>query len=84
MANSWGQPPSPAPGAQAAKGATPGPGSVRDGPDAVLARDAMEVLEAQLEAKRAPLRIDEARAEQTKRWRAYYEKLVDHPSSFDG
>jgi hypothetical protein len=36
----------------------------------------MEVLEAQLEAKRALLRIDESRAEQAKRWSAYYEKLV--------
>jgi hypothetical protein len=36
----------------------------------------MEVLEAQLEAKRTLLRIDESRAEQAKRWRAYYEKMV--------
>ena len=76
VANSWGQPPSPAPGAPATRGPTPGPGGDRDGPDAVQARDAMEVLEAQLEAKRALLRIDESRAEQAKRWRAYYEKLV--------
>jgi hypothetical protein len=73
VANTWGQPPSPAPGAPAAKGATPGPGGVHD---AVQARDGLEVLEAQLEAKRTLLRIDEARVEQAKRWRAYYEKLV--------
>jgi hypothetical protein len=36
----------------------------------------MEVLEAQLEAKRTLLRIDESRGEQAKRWRAYYEKLA--------
>jgi hypothetical protein len=36
----------------------------------------MEVLEAQLEARRALLRIDEARAEQAKQRRAYYEKLA--------
>jgi hypothetical protein len=36
----------------------------------------MEVLEAQLEAKRTLLRIDESRAEQAKQWRAYYENLA--------
>jgi hypothetical protein len=36
----------------------------------------MGVLEAQLEAKRTLLRIDESRAEQAKRWRTYYEKMV--------
>jgi hypothetical protein len=76
VANSWGQQPPPAQGAPAAKGVTPGPRSDRDGPDAVQARDAKEVLEAQLEAKRTLLRIDELRAEQAKRWRAYYEKLA--------
>ena len=76
VANSWGQPPSPAQGAPAAKGATPRPGNDRDGPAAVQTGDAIEVLEAQLEAKRTLLRIDESRAEQAKWWRAYYEKLV--------
>ena len=36
----------------------------------------LEVLEAQLEAKRTLLRIDESRVEQAKRWKAYYEKMV--------
>ena len=51
VANSWGQPPSPAQGSPAAKGAAPRPGNDRDGPDAVQIGDATEVLEAQLEAK---------------------------------
>jgi hypothetical protein len=76
VANSWGQPPSPAPGAPATKGATPGPGSVRDDRDAVQAHDGLEVLEAQLEAKRALLRVGEARAEQARRVEAHYERLI--------
>jgi hypothetical protein len=36
----------------------------------------LEVMEALLEAKRTLLRIDESRAEQAKRWRAYYEKML--------
>jgi hypothetical protein len=71
VANSWGQ--AGATTAPAAKGATTGPGNVLD---ADRVRDELEVLEAQIEAKRALVRIDESRAEQTKRWRAYYEKLV--------
>jgi hypothetical protein len=74
-ATSWGQPPSPA--APAARGATPGPGSGRDDHDAGQAQDRLEVLEAQLDAKRTLLSIDESRAEQAKRWKAYYEKLVN-------
>jgi hypothetical protein len=76
MADSWGQAPSPAPGAPAEKGARPGPGSVRDDHDVAQARDALEILEAQLEAKRTLLRIDESRLEQAKRWKAYYDRLV--------
>ena len=75
-ATAWGQPPSPAPGAPAAKGATPGPGGVREDHDATQDHDGVEVLEALLEAKRALLGVDESRAEQAKRWKAYYEKLV--------
>jgi hypothetical protein len=83
VANSRGQSPSPAQGAPAAKRATLGPGSGRDDFDAAEARDGLEVIEAQLEvieaqleAKRSLVGIDESRAEQAKRWRAYYEKLV--------
>ena len=76
VANSWGQSPSPAQVTPAAKGAAPRPGNDRDGPDTGQALDAMEVLEAQIEAKRSLVRIDESRAEQAKRWRAYYEKMV--------
>jgi hypothetical protein len=75
-AAAWGQPPSPGPGAPAAKGATPGPASVRDDHDAAQAQNRLEVLEALLEAKRALLRIEESRAEQARRWNAYYEKQV--------
>jgi hypothetical protein len=73
-ATAWCQPPSTT--APAAGGATPGPGSSRDDQAAAEAQGAREVLEAQLEAKRTLLRIDESRAEQAKRWKAYYEKLV--------
>ena len=76
VATSLGQPPSPTSGGLAAKGAAPGGGSGRDDLVAAQARDRLEVLEAQLEAKRSLLRIDDSRAEQAKRWRAYYEKLV--------
>jgi hypothetical protein len=72
LANSWGQPP---PRAPAAKSATQSPGSVSEDLDSVQDRDGVEVLEAQLEAKRTQLRIDESRAELAKRWKAYYEKL---------
>jgi hypothetical protein len=44
--------------------------------NAARARDTLEVLEAQLEAKRSLLGIDVSRAEQAKRWKDYYEKLV--------
>ena len=46
--------------------------------DAVQAqrRDRLDVLEAQLEARRTLVGIDESRAEHAKRWQAYYEKLV--------
>jgi hypothetical protein len=74
-AKSRGQQPSTAPGAPAAQGAASGPGGVRDDLDA-QARDALEVLEAQLEAKRTLVRIDELRAENAKRWKDYYEKLA--------
>jgi hypothetical protein len=50
--------------------------SIRDDRDAAQAHDALEILEAQLEAKRTLLRIDESRVEQAKRWKAYYDKLV--------
>jgi hypothetical protein len=36
----------------------------------------LEVAETLLDAKRSLLRIDESRAEQAKRWRDYYEKMV--------
>ena len=76
VATTWGQPPSPAAGAPAARGAAAGPARVQDDSDAAQARDGLEVLEALLEAKRTMLRIDESRAEQAKRWKALYEKLV--------
>jgi hypothetical protein len=76
VATSWGQPPSPARGAPAAKVYLPRPGSAGGHVDADQARDGLEVREAQLEAKRTLVRIDESRAEQAKKWRAYYEKLV--------
>jgi hypothetical protein len=66
-ANSWGQ----AATAPVGKGASPAPGSNFDD---VQARDRLEVLEAQLEAKRTLVQIDESRAEEAKRWRDYYEK----------
>jgi hypothetical protein len=77
-ANSWGQPQSPAQGAPATQGATPGAGSARGDVGAVQAqgRDRLDVLDAQLEAKRTLVRIDESRAEHAKRWQAYYEKMV--------
>jgi hypothetical protein len=56
--------------------ATPGPGSQRSEVDAVQSRDSLEVQEAQLEARRALVKIDELRAEQAKRWKTYYEKMV--------
>jgi hypothetical protein len=76
VANSWGQPPSQARGAPAAKGAALVPGGVRDDLDPALARDGLEVLEAQFAAKRTLVGIDQSRAENAKRWRAYYEKLA--------
>ncbi len=74
----WCQQPSPAPtpGAPAAKRATPGQEGIRDDHDAAQDRNGLEVLEAQLEAKRALVHIDESRAEQSKRWRDYYERMV--------
>jgi hypothetical protein len=59
-----------------AKGTTPRAGGIRDDLDAAQVGDGLEVLEAQLEAKRSLVRIDESRADQAKRWRAYYEQLV--------
>ena len=77
VSNTWGQqPPSTAQGQPAAKGATPGPGSQRKDVDDAQAREGLEVQEAQLEARRTLVRIDELRAEHAKRWKAYYEKMV--------
>lgn len=77
-ASAWGQPPSTATGKPAA-GTTP-PGSTRAevgaGRRADQARDGQDVMAAWLEAKRALLRIDESRAENAKRWKVYYEKLI--------
>jgi septal ring factor EnvC (AmiA/AmiB activator) len=76
----WGQPTSPTAGKPAAETTSPGPR--KDGADqkvnqqADQARDELEVLEAQLEAKRTLLRIAESRMEQAKRWEAHYEKLL--------
>jgi hypothetical protein len=50
--------------------------SVRDDHDAAQAHNALAILEAQVEAKRTLLRIDESRVEQAKRWKAYYDRLV--------
>jgi hypothetical protein len=79
-ASAWGQPPSPATGQPAAGTTPPGPRSTRVDQEvdrqADQARDGLEAMEAWLEAKRALLRIDESRAEQAKRWKAYYEKLA--------
>jgi hypothetical protein len=72
----WGQPPSPARVRPAAGVTPPGSEGVKDGHDVNQARDGLEVMEALLEAKRTLLRIDESRAEQAKRWKAHYEKLV--------
>jgi hypothetical protein len=74
--NSWGQPQSPSPRASASQKAAPGAKSTRDDSDAGPARDALEILEARLEAKRTLLRIDESRVQQAKQWKAYYEKMV--------
>jgi hypothetical protein len=76
VANLRGQPPSRPPGAPTSQERAPGPGSVREDLEAAQARDGLEVLEARLEAKRTLMRIDESRAEQAKRWKAYYENLV--------
>jgi hypothetical protein len=76
VAKSWAQPPSPAQAEPTAKGGAARPGSDHPGLDTGQAGDAMGVLEAQLEAKRSLLRIDEMRAEHAKLWRAYYEKLA--------
>jgi hypothetical protein len=74
VVDSWGQAPSQArpPSTKGAKAAEAA--SVRDelAPDS----NGLEILEAQIEAKRTLANIDESRAEQAKRWRAYYEKLV--------
>jgi hypothetical protein len=40
------------------------------------AKDELELLELQLEAKKAALRIGEARLEESKRWKAHYEGLL--------
>jgi hypothetical protein len=70
-ATAWGQAPAPA-----AAGAKPGPGTAGDDHDASARQDTLEVLEAQLDVKRVLLRIDESRAEQAKRWKDYYERLL--------
>jgi hypothetical protein len=75
-ATAWAQPPAPSAGAPAAERAAPGPRSAHEGHDADQDRVGLEVAEALLEAKRTLLRIDESRAEQAKRWKAYYDKLV--------
>lgn len=64
--SSWGQPPSPAQDAPASKSKDP----------VTRVHGPKQVLEAQLEARRALLRIDVERAEQARRWAAYYEKLA--------
>lgn len=40
------------------------------------AKDELELLELQLEAKKVALRIDEARLKEAKRWKAHYEELL--------
>ena len=71
VSKSWGQ--AQAPTAPAEKGAAP---AARSALEAAQARDTLEVLEAQLEAKRLLVRIDDSRADQAKKWRVYYERLV--------
>lgn len=65
VVNSWGQAPSPD------GGASPGP----DDPGGVQDSGTIAVLEAQLDARRNLLRIDESRAELAKQWSDYYEKM---------
>ncbi len=79
VSKSWGQ--AQAPTATAEKGAAP---AARSAFDAAQARDTVEVLEAQLEAKRLLVRIDDSRAEQAKKWRVYYERLVREGSVLAG
>jgi hypothetical protein len=76
VAKSWGQPPSPAQDEPTKQGGTARPGNDPKGLEAGQTGDGMGVMEAQLEAKRSLLRIDELRAEHAKLWRAYYEKLA--------
>lgn len=52
------------------------PASSDSKPAADRNRDGIEAIESLLEAKRTLLRIDESRAEQAKRWKAYYERMV--------
>lgn len=75
-ATAWTQPPSPTTGAPAANRTATGPGGAREEHDADQERVGIEAKETLLEAKRTLLRIDESRAEQAKRWRDYYEKMV--------
>jgi hypothetical protein len=65
----WAQPP-------ATPAATLGQGGAGNDRQLDPAHDRLETLEAMLDAKRTLLRIDEARAEQAKRWKAYYEQMV--------
>jgi hypothetical protein len=75
-ANAWAQRPSPNAGAPADKGTATAPATARDDRDTDQTGERLAVLDVLLEAKRSLLRIDESRAEQSKRWRDYYEKMA--------
>lgn len=62
--------------ATSTKQSTSSLGSVRNDRSAAQAPDTLAILEAQLEAKRSLLRIDESRVQQAKRWKDYYERMV--------
>ncbi len=76
VANSWAQVAKPTQAPSSAKGTSSDSRIEPGDDDSLTTQDRLEVLEAQLQAKRTLVQIDASRVEQAKRWVAYYEKSL--------